>query len=79
MRPGHTHMWVKADGFKDLITHVFDSDSEYLEEDAVFGVRPSLVRTFTPDSSGRVGDHVRHRPRQGAVAGRILSLEYQIA
>jgi hydroxyquinol 1,2-dioxygenase len=54
MRPGHTHMWVKADGFKDLITHVFDSDSDYLEEDAVFGVRPSLVRTFTPDSAGEL-------------------------
>jgi protocatechuate 3,4-dioxygenase beta subunit len=54
MRPGHTHMWVKADGFKDLITHVFDSKSEYLEEDAVFGVRPSLVRTFTPDDNGEL-------------------------
>jgi catechol 1,2-dioxygenase len=54
MRPGHTHMWVKADGFKDLITHVFDSKSAYLEEDAVFGVRPSLVRTFTPDDNGEL-------------------------
>ena len=38
MRPGHTHMWVKADGCKDLITHVFDADTDYLDEDAVFGV-----------------------------------------
>jgi protocatechuate 3,4-dioxygenase beta subunit len=54
MRPGHTHMWVKADGFKDLITHVFDSESEYLAEDAVFGLRPSLVRTFTADDDGEL-------------------------
>jgi catechol 1,2-dioxygenase len=52
MRPGHTHMWVKADGCKDLITHVFDANTDYLHEDAVFGVRPSLVRTFAPDSDG---------------------------
>jgi catechol 1,2-dioxygenase len=54
MRPGHTHIWVKAAGFKDLITHVFDSDSDYLPEDAVFGVRPSLVRTFSADDNGEL-------------------------
>jgi catechol 1,2-dioxygenase len=54
MRPGHTHMWVKAEGCKDLITHVFDADTEYLHEDAVFGVRPSLVRAFAPDANGEL-------------------------
>ena len=54
MRPGHTHMWVRADGFKDLITHVFDAESDYLDGDAVFGVRPSLVRKFTPDANGEL-------------------------
>jgi catechol 1,2-dioxygenase len=54
MRPGHTHMWVKADGFKPLITHVFDSESAHLREDAVFGVRDSLIRTFTPDANGEL-------------------------
>jgi hydroxyquinol 1,2-dioxygenase len=47
-------MWIKADGFKDLITHVFDEQSEYLTTDAVFGVRPSLVRKFTPDDNGEL-------------------------
>jgi catechol 1,2-dioxygenase len=54
MRPGHTHMWVRADGFKDLITHVFDVESAYLREDAVFGVRDSLIREFTPDDEGEL-------------------------
>jgi catechol 1,2-dioxygenase len=54
MRPGHTHMWVRADGYKELITHVFDEKSEYLHEDAVFGVRDSLVRRFTPDENGEL-------------------------
>jgi protocatechuate 3,4-dioxygenase beta subunit len=54
MRPGHTHMWVRADGFKDLITHVFDEESAYLHEDAVFGVRESLIRQFKPDDNGEL-------------------------
>ena len=74
MRPGHTHMWVKAEGCKELITHVFDADTDYLHEDAVFGVRPSLVRAFAPDASGELADDVRHRPRSFA-----LAVECQIA
>ena len=54
MRPGHTHMWVRADGYKDLITHVFDEQSDYLHEDAVFGVRESLIRLFEPDDNGEL-------------------------
>jgi hydroxyquinol 1,2-dioxygenase len=54
MRPGHTHMWVKAEGFKDLITHVFDEETDYLREDAVFGVRDSLIRRFEPDGNGEL-------------------------
>jgi protocatechuate 3,4-dioxygenase beta subunit len=54
MRPGHTHMWVRADGFKDLITHVFDEESDFLREDAVFGVRDSLIRKFLPDENGEL-------------------------
>jgi hydroxyquinol 1,2-dioxygenase len=52
MRPGHTHVWLHAEGYKDLITHVFDVASKHLDDDAVFGVRESLVATFAPDSSG---------------------------
>jgi catechol 1,2-dioxygenase len=42
-RPAHIHFVVSAEGHKPVITHVFDADSEYLDADAVFGVRPSLV------------------------------------
>ena len=53
-RPGHTHLWVSAPGFKDLITHVFDTASEFLDTDAVFGVRPSLARRFVVDANGEL-------------------------
>ena len=36
-------MFVRADGCKPVITHVFDEETAYLREDAVFGVRDSLV------------------------------------
>jgi protocatechuate 3,4-dioxygenase beta subunit len=51
-RPGHVHLWFSAPGYKELITHLFDSTSAHLDDDAVFGVRDSLVRTFAPDESG---------------------------
>ncbi len=42
-RPGHMHFVVAAPGHKTVITHLFDADSDYLDSDAVFGVRESLV------------------------------------
>jgi catechol 1,2-dioxygenase len=45
-RPAHIHMIVRAPGHRTLATHVFDASSEYLDADAVFAVKPSLLRTF---------------------------------
>ncbi len=42
-RPAHIHFMVRADGYKTLTTHLFDVDSPWLSQDAVFAVRPSLV------------------------------------
>ncbi len=46
-RPAHMHFVVSAPGHKSVITHLFDSESEYLDSDAVFGVRDSLVADMT--------------------------------
>ncbi len=45
-RPAHVHMIIRADGYRTLTTHVFDSASQYLDSDAVFAVKPSLTREF---------------------------------
>jgi catechol 1,2-dioxygenase len=45
-RPAHIHMIVTAPGFQRLQTHIFDSRSAYLDSDAVFAVKPSLIREF---------------------------------
>jgi hydroxyquinol 1,2-dioxygenase len=54
MRPGHLHTWVKHPGYKELITHIFDRKSDHLYDDAVFGVRESLIVDFTEDDQGEL-------------------------
>lgn len=50
-RPAHIHMIVRAPGHRTLTTHIFDATSEYLDSDAVFAVKPSLLRTFVARSA----------------------------
>jgi len=50
-RPAHIHMIVTAPGYERLQTHIFDSESPYLDSDAVFAVKRSLVRKFVPRSA----------------------------
>jgi hydroxyquinol 1,2-dioxygenase len=45
-RPAHIHFVVSAEGCRTVTTHVFDSESPYLESDAVFGVKQPLVHTL---------------------------------
>lgn len=51
-RPAHIHFLVKAPGFSPLTTHLFVADSPYLDSDAVFAVKDSLVAEFTPVAGG---------------------------
>ena len=43
-RPAHLHFIVAAPGYRPVTTHMFVADSPYLESDAVFGVKESLIR-----------------------------------
>ncbi len=45
-RPAHIHVIVGAPGYRSVATHIFDSGSRYLDSDAVFAVKASLVRDF---------------------------------
>ncbi len=51
-RPAHLHFKVTAAGYETLITHVFRNDSDYLDSDAVFGVRQSLVCDWEQQPDG---------------------------
>ena len=60
MRPAHLHFKVDAPGYRTLITHIFVAGDPYLDRDAVFGVKDSLIVGFTeqPPGPGPNGRHV---------------------
>jgi hydroxyquinol 1,2-dioxygenase len=47
-RPAHIHFIVTAPGHRPLTTHIFVAGSPYIESDAVFAVKKSLVTEFAP-------------------------------
>jgi hydroxyquinol 1,2-dioxygenase len=55
-RPGHIHMIVSAAQHHPVTTHLFVANSEYLESDAVFGVKESLVAQFDRHAPGKAPD-----------------------
>jgi protocatechuate 3,4-dioxygenase beta subunit len=56
-RPAHLHFIVAAPGYRPVTTHVFVADSPYLDSDAVFGVKESLVRDVPEvDDPARAGE-----------------------
>jgi catechol 1,2-dioxygenase len=46
-RPAHIHFMVTAPGHRPLTTHIFVAGSPYIESDAVFAVKKSLITQFT--------------------------------
>lgn len=51
-RPAHMHFKISAPGFRTLVTHTFVAGDPWLDSDAVFGVKPSLVASFDATPSG---------------------------
>ena len=50
------HFMVDAPGYERLITHVFRDGDRYLDSDAVFGVRSSLITTWDRHEAGLMPD-----------------------
>jgi hydroxyquinol 1,2-dioxygenase len=53
MRPAHIHFMVKARGHRTLVTHVFAAGGPHLDDDAVFGVKESLIEEFSEQPPGK--------------------------
>lgn len=66
-RPGHIHAMVYADGYVPVTTHLFPSDSPFLDSDVVFGVRDSLIVPWEKHAPGTAPD------------GRLLEQPYYSA
>ena len=45
-RPAHIHFIVSAEGYDSCVTHLFVKGGKYLDSDAVFGVKDSLIVDF---------------------------------
>lgn len=56
MRPAHIHFMVSAPGFETVTTHVFAAGDEYLDSDAVFGVKEALIADFARHEPGAAPD-----------------------
>lgn len=68
-RPAHLHFRVDAPGHQSLVTHVFRRGDPYLDSDAVFGVRQSLVADWAeqPDGSCHLAFDIVLAPHRGPV------------
>ena len=73
-RPGHIHMQVSAPGHVALTTHVFVAGSPYIDQDAVFGKRDSLVVEFEAHPPGKAADG-----REMTVPYHSASFDFRLA
>jgi hydroxyquinol 1,2-dioxygenase len=55
-RPAHVHLIVSAPGYGAVTTHLFVKGDPYLDTDAVFAVKESLIVDFEAHPAGRAPD-----------------------
>jgi len=63
-RPAHVHFMIEAPGYEKIATHVFVNGDQYLDSDAVFGVKDTLIADF-----------IHHRPGT-APDGKTMDKDY---
>ena len=56
-RPAHIHFMLSAAGYETLVTQLFTDDDPYLDSDAVFGVKGSLIVHYDETDEGLRLDH----------------------
>ncbi len=62
-RAAHLHYIVRAEGMRDITTEVFFENTEYIDNDAVFGVRKSLIAKVEPVKKADELDYeLDHKP-----------------
>lgn len=49
-RPGHIHFMIMKDGYKPLISQIYDSNTKYLDNDSVFAVKEDLIGDMRPSN-----------------------------
>ena len=72
-RPAHIHVIVSAPGYQNVATHLFVEGDAYLDSDAVFGVKRSLVVPFEAHAAGPAPDG-----RESAVPFHVAGYEFRL-
>ncbi len=73
-RPAHVHFRLAAPGHATLVTHIFVAGDAYLDSDAVFAVKQSLIRDFAEQPPGTAPDgRVLDRPWRRLQAAFVLA------
>lgn len=52
MRPAHIHFDVEASGYHGCVTHLFQAGDEWINDDAVYGVKEPLIVDFKKMPAG---------------------------
>ena len=55
-RAAHLHFIIRAKGMRSITTELFFENTEYIDNDAVFGVRKSLITKLVPAKKGEEFD-----------------------
>jgi hydroxyquinol 1,2-dioxygenase len=55
-RAAHLHFMLRAKGMRTNVTEVFFENTEYIDNDAVFGVRKSLIAKVEPFKAEKAGN-----------------------
>lgn len=72
-RPAHIHFIASAAGHAPVTTHIFVAGSDYLNSDAVFAVKPGLVKDFaTVDDPRRAAEFAVANPFRHARFDLVL-------
>jgi protocatechuate 3,4-dioxygenase beta subunit len=67
-RPAHIHLLISARGFAPVTTHLFVKGDSYLDSDAVFGTKDSLIVDF-----------IRHDSEEDAAQYHVTAPFYKVA
>jgi len=59
-RPAHIHARVSAAGHEEVVTEIFNELDQYIDDDATFGVRSSLVLPFNREPTDKEKKRFAH-------------------
>jgi hydroxyquinol 1,2-dioxygenase len=76
-RPAHIHVIAHAPGYRELTTHLFVADGPYIESDAVFAVKKSLIIPFVDEDGERAGGYGAGTPVTVGRAEIVLEKELE--